>query len=512
MGSIEKETGRVPERDSKQEGDGTDRRGPVVLVQRATGIAGLDQLLRGGLPVGGTYLVAGTPGTGKTTLGNHLAYVHAAHGGIAIFATLMAETHDRMLAHLAGFGFVDPERIGAGVHYLSLVSSLEEGGLDAVLGTVRDLVRTLGATLLVVDGTGLLEELAPSTLDFRRFTAHLQAQSAMLGCTTLVLTNRRPEQTDEIATHVDGVVHLMQEPLGAGERRLLRVAKLRGVAHLMGRHEFAITTAGIVVFPRLEALPAPDAPPADASPARLSTGVSGLDAMLDGGLPAGSSTLLIGNPGAGKTLTGVHFFVAGAERGERGLIAGFHESPQRLVATAAAIGLDLGRAVDAGLVRIHWQLPIELVPDAWAQTLLTSVAEHHPARLFVDSLPDVQQHINPPNRLSDYVTALVYALRSWEVTSLFASELDTLVGPELRLPIPDISAALDNGLLLRRFELASRFHQLVSVIKMRQSAADPAIREFVITNQGITVGEPFSRATALLTGSARPVEAPEPSP
>jgi circadian clock protein KaiC len=400
--------------------------------------------------------VAGTPGTGKTTLGNHLAYLHAARGGIAIFATLMAETHDRMLAHLAGFRFVDPDRIGAGVHYLNLVSSLEDGGLDAVLGTVRDLVRRLGATLLVVDGTGLLEDLAPSALDFRRFTAHLQAQSALLGCTTLVLTNRRPEQTDEIATHVDGVMHVMQESVGAGERRLLRVAKLRGVAHLMGRHEFAITTDGIVVSPRLEALPAPGAPPAAATPARLSTGVPGLDAMLDGGLPAGSSTLLIGNPGAGKTLTGLHFIVAGAERGERGLIAGFHESPRQLVATAAAIGLDLGRHVDAGLVRILWQLPIDLVPDAWAQTLLTAVDEHRPARLFVDSLPDVQQHIHPTDRLSDYVTALVHALRAAEVTSLCASELDTLVGPELRLPIPAISAVLDNGILLRRFELESR--------------------------------------------------------
>ena len=372
-------------------------------------------------------------------------------------------------------------------------------------------MRSLGATLLVVDGTGLLEDLAPSTLDFRRFTAQLQAQSALLGCTTLLLTNRRPEQTDEIATHVDGVIHLLQERLAPGSGGCCGWPSCAGwpISPAVTSSPSPLTASS--VSPRLEALRlaarGPPTTPAD----RLSIGVPGLDAMLGGGLPAGSSTLLVGNPGAGKTLTGLQFIVAGAERGERGLIAGFHESPQRLVATAAAIGLDLGRHLDAGLVRMLWQLPLDLSPDAWAQTLLATVAEHRPARLFVDSLPDVQQHLLPTDRLSDFVTALVTTLRAEGVTSLFAAELDTLVGPELRLPIPAISAAMDNGILLRRFELESRLHRLVSVIKMRQSASDPAIREYGITDQGITVGEPFSRATALLTGSAVPVGDPEPS-
>jgi circadian clock protein KaiC len=278
------------------------------------------------------------------------------------------------------------------------------------------------------------------------------------------------------------------------------------VDHLTGRHEFVISDAGIVVSPRLEALVAgSNLPDAASVPRRLSTGMSGLDAMLGEGLLAHSSTLLAGNPGAGKTLTGAHFIVAGAERGEPGLIAGFHESPQRLVATADAVGLDLGRLVDAGVVRILWQLPTELSPDAWAQTLLAAMAEQRPARLFVDALTDVQQHMVPSDRLGDYMTALVTVLRSAGVTSLFAAELDTLVGPELRIPIPTVSAILDNTILLRRFELGGQLQRLVSVIKMRQSAADSALRNFDITDAGITIGEPFSQATALLTGSAAPL-------
>jgi circadian clock protein KaiC len=462
-------------------------------------------MLLGGLPVGSAYLVAGTPGTGKTTLGNQMAYIHAARGEVAIIATLVAETHDRMLAHLAGFTFLDPAAIGTGVHYLSLVSALETGGLDGVLNAIRDIVRRLRATLLVIDGTGLLEDLAASTLDFRRFTAQLQAQSAVFGCTTVLLTNRRPEQTDEIATHVDGVIHLIQESVGARERRLLRVAKLRGVGHLTGRHEFRITENGIAVSPRLEALPIPSTPGNSAPSPRLSMGVPGLDAMIGGGLPDGSCTLLVGNPGVGKTLTGLQFIAAGAERGEPGVIAGFHEPPDRLVAVAAAIGLDLERYIAAGLIRVLWQLPVDLSPDAWAHTLLETIAAHGSSRLFVDALPDVQQHIIPPDRMTDFVAALLTRLRAAGVTSLFASELDTLAGSELRLPMPYVAAALDNGLLLRRIELESRLHRLISVIKMRGSASDPVIREFSITDAGLIVGEPFSRGAALLTGTAIPV-------
>mgnify|MGYP000979727724 CR=1 FL=1 len=226
-------------------------RRPVALARQPTGIAGLDAILRGGLPVGSAYLVAGTPGTGKTTLGNQLAYNHAAQGKIAVIATLVAETHDRMLAHLAGFTFLDADSIGTSVHYLSLVSALEEGGLDGVLTVIRDIVRRLGATLLVVDGTGLLEDLAPSTLDFRRFTAQLQVQSALLGCTTLLLTNRRPEQTDEIATHVDGVIHLVQESVGA--RDALSILLTQRTADLPSH-------AGQIAFPGGKVDPEDDGP------------------------------------------------------------------------------------------------------------------------------------------------------------------------------------------------------------------------------------------------------------
>jgi circadian clock protein KaiC len=477
-------------------GEAREALGPPRL---ATGVLGLDAVLGGGIPVGRTCLVAGSPGVGKTTLGNQLAFYHAAAGGQALVTTLLSETHDLMLANLRGFRFFDAKLVGERVHYLNILDALVEEGLDGIIAAVRRVARERGATLLVIDGAAVIDDLAPSQLDLRRFVQQLQAQAAILGATTVLLTSHTREQLEILGAHVDGVLVLANQRFDARHVRQLEVIKLRGGRHVTGAHEFLINEDGITVHPRLESVVGWRRPPEQPSEL-LGTGVAGLDAMLGGGLIPFSSTLLMGTPGAGKTLLGLSYLLEGARRGERGLLAGFHETEAGLMSTAARIGLDLRGAIESGLIDIQWEPPLELSADAWAWRLLTAVEEHRPRRVFIDALTDIQRFIASPQRMPTFTAALTNELRALGTTVLIATEIDAYVDEQLVVPIPAASATMDNGLLVRQVEIRSSLLRLISILKARQIGTDPVIREFVIGDQGITVSQPFSAATGLLTG------------
>lgn len=475
----------------------------VPALQRVpTRVPGLDVVLGGGFLAGDAYLIAGKPGTGKTTFGNHLAFAHAAAGGRVVVATLLTESHDRMLAHLQGFAFADQRLIGERISYVSLLHPLEEDGAEGALRVLLETIRDQRPSLLVVDGAGAAEMFLDSPLQFVRFIHGLQTRGAVFNCTTILLSEER--EAAGVATHVDGVIELTNTPIEAHDVRRLRVTKLRGARYLDGYHHFAIGPSGVTVFPRLEAVQAQlEAAWSDAED-RLGFGIAGLDAMLDDGVAAGSSTLVLGPPGSGKTVAGLHFLAEGARRGERGLIASFQETGPALIATAERAGMELGPAMASGMVRTLWHPSLELTPDEWAWQLLAMVDEHRPRRLVIDALSDLLRHFAVPTRRSGFATALANYLRSRDVTTLFLFEVDEVVGPSVTIPVPSLSAAMDNGILLRPVELRSALHRLVSVLKERETGFDPTMRAFTIGPEGIVVGDPLD-GSALLTGSAVPV-------
>ncbi|MFY0527745.1 RAD55 family ATPase [Archangium gephyra] len=470
-----------------------------------TGSTGLDALLKGGWLHGGTYMVSGAPGTGKTILGNQLCFSHVAGGGRAVFVTMLSESHGTMMMHLRRMKFFRRDVIGQALHYVSGYAPLKAEGLDGLARLLYRSVREHQATVMVVDGLMAAQESAGSVLAFREFLHSLAVHNALAGCTTLVVTNRQENVADPQYAMVDGVLVLEMQQRGLRVVRTVEVTKLRGEAQLLGRHSFDINENGLAIYPRLESL-YPHPPQEELEPERrLGFGVARMDEMMQGGVLPHSSTLLMGSPGIGKTLLGLHFLESGARQGEPGLYYGFMETLPRLLAKASHVGLELRPWVDTGRLVVETRAAVESLPDALAQELLGLAERHRARRLVLDGLEHFLQEPLDPTRTPGFLTAFVNTLRSRGVTLLMTQQTPVLFGPQLETKLEGVEGIVDNILFLRYVELRSQLYRMLSILKMRESDYQPALREFSISTRGIDVAETFESAEAILTGLARPL-------
>lgn len=477
-----------------------------------TGIPGLDTILDGGLFKGGVYIVEGPPGSGKTILGNQVCFHRAAAGDSTIYITLLAESHTRMIAHLRTMEFFRPELIASAIYYISAFKVLEESGLEGLLRSLQEAVHQRKAAFVVLDGLVSAEEFAPTARAYKKFIHELQTVSSMTGCTVLLLSSTeraagfRPEHT-----MVDGLIELGDTVVGVQSLRHVVVRKLRGARQLRGRHAMEVSSAGIKVRPRIETLlHLPDEnEPAPRQMAQVDFGVIGLDAMLRGGLPGGSNTIVLGPSGSGKTMLGLQFLSAGARVDEIGLYLGFYERPANLLAKGARLGLGLDAARERGVLHLLWEPPIEGGLDAVVERVLRAVVDRRVTRLCFDGLHGFRHHAEYPERTRAVFSAFAAELTRLGVTTLFTLETGDIVSAGIAIPIDGVSALADNILLLRHVELRSQLYRLISILKVRDRAYDGAIREFQITDRGVVVADTFDSAEQILTGAARTVVEPE---
>ncbi len=467
-------------------------------------VSGLDAVLCGGFLQGGLYMVQGPPGAGKTILASQVLYGHAAAGGRALFVTVLGENHGRMFTHLRPMRFFDPSVIPDKVTYISAYYALEDEGLKGLSTLLRREVQAHGATLLVLDGMSAIEEKAGAGFEMKRFTHELQTLASVTDCTMFLLTTASGVMSSPQHTMVDGLIELRQRLYGLRNERRLQVHKIRGSAFLEGEHAFRITRDGVTVFPRIEALLATptrrDPPP----PTRMSSGVASLDAMFGGGIPAASMTALIGPSGAGKTTLGLHF-LSSSSADEPGLLFGCDEPPERLRLKAAKMGLGLAAAEQRGDVELLWYPIGEHILDELAHRLLDAVRRRGVKRLVIDGVSGFQQAALEPERIVRFWSVLSNELRALGVTTVHTSWLADLVGTEIRVPATGVAQLAEIVVLMRYVELRSRLYRLVSLVKVREDAFDPTIREFTISDAGAVVGEPFEGVEGVLSGMARNV-------
>jgi circadian clock protein KaiC len=454
------------------------------LPRIATGVSGLDQVLMGGLFQGAVYILRGTPGAGKTILANQICFHHARQGGRALFVTLLAENHARMLQHLEQMSFYDSSLIPKHIYYVSAFRMLEESGLKGMMDLLRREMRAHAADLLIVDGLVAVEESSSSDREFRKFIHELQGHTATAECCTLLLTNGRRGEYHPEHTMVDGLLTLDDVNYGKRRQRELEVRKFRGSGSLRGRHPFRITPDGLMVYPRPESQFLRNEEQIFTQ--RLSMGIEDLDAMMAGGPVAGSTTLLLGASGVGKTTLGT-YFLGESSKAEPGLLFGFYETPDRLVANAAQIGLDLRTPAATGHLELIWNPPVERILDSLGNQLIDAVRKRAVKRLFVDGWGGFTGAADISERLAPFFAALSNELRALGVTTLYAAETENLVGPEIRMPTQGVSAVTENLLLLRFAETEGRLSRLISIIKVRGGGFDPAMREFAIGPRGVTL-------------------------
>jgi circadian clock protein KaiC len=471
------------------------------LERFSSGMPGLDRVLGGGFFAGGVYIVEGKPGAGKTIFANQLAFRAVAGGKRALYVTLLAESHARLLQHLQDMAFFDGSAIPERLTYVSGFRSLEEGGLKALLDLVRQELRAHHAGLIVLDGFAAVGETADSDRDFKKFVHELQVHAALASCTIFLLSSGVSDHdtVQPVHTMVDGLVQLTDRAFGVRMQRELLVQKFRGGSYLRGVHSFDISDEGVRVHPRLESF---SADLADAgTDERLGVGVPGIDAMLGGGLRCGTTAMILGPTGVGKSILG-YSFLAQSRPASRGLLFSFYETPKRVLAKAHGVGLDLEARCKEEDVELMWQSPVETSLDVVGGRILEAVLRKGVKRLFIDGLNALQSSATYVERVPQFFGALSRELRAHGVTTVYSAELHAIFSPVIQPPVHGISPMLEDLIIMRYVELDARLRRVVSVLKLRESAFDPVIHQFEITSEGLHLCGGLDGVEAIMTGSA----------
>lgn len=451
-------------------------------------------MLGGGFVEGSSFFVQGEPGAGKTVLATQIAFGQAKAGKQVLYATLMAESHERLFQSLSTMDYYDASLLGRGVTFVSVFQTMRDEGLDAVVALLRKEISRQSASVLIIDGLLTARDRANSNLDVKTFLAEIQGHAAFAGCTVLFLTSAGHSDPNPEHTMVDGVLELTEEIFGVRSVRLLRVRKARGIDVMGGFHQFAISQEGMRVFPRVENQFARPTLQHDPEPRRIHTGSPSLDALIGGGVPEGSITVVAGPPGSGKT-TAALSFLAAAPTDKSALLFGFYEPPSRLRAKAEALGIDFASGLASGRTEIIWQPLTENLLDELGHRLLDAVGRMAAKQVVIDGVAGFERASNSPERLLAFFSALENQLRGMGVTTLATFETTRQRLPA-SFPVGALLSGIDNLIELDHLLIGGELLGTLEVVKMRDSAFEPDMRVVTIARGGLSVGEKVARAAA----------------
>jgi circadian clock protein KaiC len=457
-----------------------------MMRRVSTGVPRLDTVLGGGLVANSIALITGAPGSGKTILAGKWMFANATTEHPGLYLSTVSEPFDKIVSYSQSLSFFEVGVIGKSVFYEDLGEALVDGGLVAVLRRIDELVRLHRPGFVVIDSFKAMKAFGSDEADFRRFLRDLSGRFTAQAISSMwVGEYDSPAVSDSPEFAVADAV-LTLETRRSAERsvRYLSVRKLRGSSFLSGDHVFRVTDDGLEVFPRLA--DQGDGHPFPRFDGRVSTGVPALDDSVEQGFWPGSTTLIAGPSGTGKTLMGLHFLYEGGRRDEPGILLTLQENRTQL----ARITEGFGWSMEDRNVTVLDRSPVALYIDELIYELLDCIEQLGARRVVVDALGDLESASPDPTRFSEFVYSLgqrcarqgVSLMMTYETAELFRTT---------RLSHTGMSHISDNVILLQYVQQGSAVKRAMCILKTRGSVAATGVRQFEITTKGIVLGDPI---------------------
>lgn len=455
------------------------------LARILTGSPELDAILGGGFPANSINILMGEPGSGKTILAEKLIFANAgASDRPILFLTTLSEPLEKVVRYLQQFSFFDEEKLASGaIVYDSVARELEKDGILALVPKLKELIQTLSPKMIVIDSFKAVHDLSTSMPEMRRMLYEMSGLLTAYATTAFLVGEYSEDMISTLPEFAvaDAMVELARKKQGTKDERYLRVLKLRGSDYQEGLHAFRITADGLEVFPRLTS---PHVPLSYAiNDTRVSTGVTGLDTMLQGGVWAGGATLVEGHTGAGKTTLALQFILEGLKRGEPGLYVNFQENPTQLARAIQSLGMDVAEAERKGL-HLLYASPVELQIDSIIVELFRIIEKGAIRRVVVDAVGDLIGAASDLQRLYGYLYALVQHFVVKRVATFLTLETTADGGKPMEGQLSALSDAILALRLERDGDIARR---TLRIIKARGTNHDLNTRELQITSRGVSI-------------------------
>jgi len=452
-----------------------------------TGIRNLDEILHGGLPQGTAIVIAGPPGAGKTILAQQICFANASAQSRIVYFNTLSEPAAKTLRYLTGFKFFDEKKLNEDVRFLDLGSILHGKGIEQAQAAILLHMKKIKPAIVVIDSFKVFDDLVKSREELRRFGYEIAVSLMAWEATALFLGEYRPEDlaTNPLFSIVDGLVTLSQRESSGEQQRFIQVIKMRGTEHSRDEHAFVIRSSGIEVYAPRVTIQRKPLEEQKSEVSRCRTGISRLDELLGSGIPLGSSLLIAGVAGTGKTVLLLEFIYRGALAGEKGIVFSFEETEERLRATARGLGWDLDREIERGMIQVVFIPQPNILVEGHLLMMQERIESMRAKRVAVDSVSVFLHKIKDAQISREKMFQLASIVQNVQAVGFLATDIPYGTNQVSRFGVEE--TVVDGVILLSAVEEALERQRYLEVYKLRNTAHLKGRHNLIIGKGGLNI-------------------------